>query len=55
MNCASALQRVINLQCVWEGLLIRFMIFHPLDKPESVLAASGGLPAMGGWLGAPLK
>ena len=49
------LKKVINLECVWEGLLVRFMIFHPLDKPELVMAASGGHPAMGGWLGEPLR
>ena len=37
---ALALQRVSDLTCVWEGLLIRFIIFHPLDIPGAVLACS---------------
>ena len=47
--------RIVNLECVWEGLLVRFLIFHPLDKPSSYLAVSGSHEAMGGWLGKPLR
>jgi hypothetical protein len=42
-----AQQRVSHLRCVWEGLLIRFIIFHPLDIPGAVLACSGGHPELG--------
>ena len=47
--------RIVNLQCVWEGLLVRFLIFHPLEKETSYLAVSGSHEAMGGWLGKPLQ
>jgi hypothetical protein len=29
LGCES----ISTLECVWEGLLIRFLIFHPLDNP----------------------
>ncbi len=34
-------QRIANLDCVWEGLVVRFIIYHPLDTPGAVLACSG--------------
>jgi len=50
-----ATRRIIDLTCVWEGLLVRLIIYHPLEDPEAVLACSGSHPALGGWLGAPRK
>ena len=48
-------QRISTLECVWEGLLIRFVIYHPLDTPDAVLACSGSHPAFGKWLGDPKR
>lgn len=49
------LTRVVDLESIWEGLLLRFLIYHPLQDPSSVLACSGSMQALGGWLGAPRK
>eukprot|EP00282_Hemiselmis_andersenii_P034939 CAMPEP_0169459026 /NCGR_PEP_ID=MMETSP1042-20121227/17745_1 /TAXON_ID=464988 /ORGANISM="Hemiselmis andersenii, Strain CCMP1180" /LENGTH=478 /DNA_ID=CAMNT_0009571445 /DNA_START=106 /DNA_END=1539 /DNA_ORIENTATION=- len=45
---------VITLAAVWEGLLVRFLIFHPLEDPNSQMCISGSHPCMGEWLGKPL-
>mmetsp|Transcript_3945 Transcript_3945/g.6193 ORF Transcript_3945/g.6193 Transcript_3945/m.6193 type:complete len:301 (+) Transcript_3945:26-928(+) len=34
---------------VWEGLLIRFMIFHPINEPGARMAITGGHPGLGSW------
>jgi len=47
--------RISTLECVWEGLLIRFVIYHPLDNPDAVLACSGSHPAFGKWLADPRR
>ena len=41
-------QRVSDLECSWEGLLVRFIIYHPLDDPDALLACSGSHEALGG-------
>ena len=47
-------QLVAHLECVWEGLLVRFIIYHPLETPGAVLAIAGDGP-LGGWLGEPKR
>ena len=37
-------QLVAHLECVWEGLLVRFIIYHPLETPGAVLAIAGDGP-----------
>jgi hypothetical protein len=48
-------QRVSDLECSWEGLLVRFIIYHPLDDADALLACSGSHEALGGWLGDPRR
>lgn len=48
-------KRVVDMQSVWDGLLVRLIIFHPLKDPNHHLAVSGSLQQMGGWLGDPRR
>ena len=41
--------RVSNLKAVFNGLLLRFIMFHPLQKEEEVMCITGGHPSFGSW------
>jgi hypothetical protein len=42
-------KRVSNLKAVFNGLLLRFIMFHPLQKEEEVMCITGGHPSFGSW------
>ena len=41
--------RVSNLKAVFNGMLIRFLMFHPLQHKHERMCITGGHPAFGSW------
>eukprot|EP00287_Rhodomonas_sp_CCMP768_P003405 CAMPEP_0196728442 /NCGR_PEP_ID=MMETSP1091-20130531/9111_1 /TAXON_ID=302021 /ORGANISM="Rhodomonas sp., Strain CCMP768" /LENGTH=515 /DNA_ID=CAMNT_0042071181 /DNA_START=105 /DNA_END=1652 /DNA_ORIENTATION=+ len=40
---------VTTLKATWQGLLIRFLIFHPLANKSERMVITGGHPGLGDW------
>ena len=40
---------VTTLKAVWNGLLLRLLIFHPLVGEHLRMSITGGHPMMGDW------
>ena len=42
-------KRVSNLKAIFNGMLIRFIMFHPLQHESERMCVTGGHPAFGSW------